>query len=110
MPTIRDERPKVVSLIFIGLIRLEYSKKYFSQLAQPLLLWFSISARNGLPSFEAAFAMAVNKRSIWTSGKEFMRKLCHFGHPNFIPVLGDVLESQNRPGKYEAPRSHLFPF
>lgn len=34
--------------------------------------------------------MAVNERGIRTSGKEFMRKLCHFGHPNFIPFLGDA--------------------
>jgi hypothetical protein len=27
-----------------------------------------------------------------------MRKLCQFRHPNFIPVLGDAPESQNRPG------------
>jgi hypothetical protein len=45
---------------------------------------------NGLQSIVAAIAVAVSEKRMRTMGKEFILKLCHFGHPNFIPVLGDA--------------------
>jgi hypothetical protein len=45
---------------------------------------------NGLQSFLAAIEMAVSEKRMRTVGKEFILKLCHFGHPNFIPVFGDA--------------------
>jgi hypothetical protein len=45
---------------------------------------------NGLQSLLAAIEVAVSEKRMRTKGKEFIFKLCHFGHHNFIPVLGDA--------------------
>jgi hypothetical protein len=49
-----------------------------------------LPAMNGLQSLLAAIEVAVREKRMRTLGKEFILKLCHFGHPNFIPVLGDA--------------------